>query len=356
MAAPLIIYDFNDTVSPKAASYGGSGSEASNASLDEFWGMDSYGLAICCPANGATSAADAVSKNSYFSFKYTPPASNPYDLHSLRFRVNRGNGWANAGYVVRWSVDNYASNLKTADVSTSDPDWTDVSVDISAAEPDEEITFRIYTYGPSTDVQIAYENVALIGTPPGAEPDDFRLVEYDFDSGNANPSYTHGSVNATAISQNDLYMQYDSDTMGVGDEAGAVAHDSWKTGSAWYLSFKLTAKSGEKLYLSRLTALAAWYFSTTTLWALYTSVDSYASPIAYSPAASQYGKTWDTVAFDLSAPTLQGLDEITFRLPIYWPLGYDSSRLIVFDDLAVRGTSEVLPRLLRTHYIPRLGV
>ena len=147
------------------------GGTLTNGSMTSFSTSDSAGYSSdpeirVLPASGATASSTAVSTNSYFSFSVTP-TNLEMDLTSLTFNTARGGSSTPRGYVVRSSIDNYASNIATANINTVRPTWTAVSIDLSGASFQNltsAITFRIYSYTPGTSLSIEYDDITVNGT------------------------------------------------------------------------------------------------------------------------------------------------------------------------------------------------
>jgi len=112
------------------------GGTLTNASLNTFV-ANSLGYTTdpeirAVPPNSTTTSSTAVTNNSYFSFSVTP-TNLEMDLTSLTFNAARGGSSTTRGYVVRSSIDSYASNIATANLNTVRPTWTAVSIDLSGA-------------------------------------------------------------------------------------------------------------------------------------------------------------------------------------------------------------------------------
>ena len=127
----------------------------------------------------ATGAAEAVTENQYFSVTVTADAGYELDLSSLNFDAARGGSSTPRGYVVRSSVDGYASNIASADIGTAYPTWTPVSIDLTGASYQNlaGITFRIYAYAPGTSYTVAFDNIEINGSVVATgEPPSGRIM------------------------------------------------------------------------------------------------------------------------------------------------------------------------------------
>ncbi|CAA6677722.1 MULTISPECIES: PEP-CTERM sorting domain-containing protein [unclassified Lentimonas] len=183
----LVGYDFGTTGSTTfgttTVASGVSGSDVTNGSLSTFI-IDDFGYASdsvlqAAPTNSLTStAALAVANDSYFEFTITPDASQAVTFTSLTFNAAKGGSSGTArGYVVRSSVDSFATDLGTADLTTV-RDWTPVSISLSGGSFDNLVaatTFRIYTYSNSTARSVEYDDFALNGSVI-PEPGTYALL------------------------------------------------------------------------------------------------------------------------------------------------------------------------------------
>jgi len=117
-------------------------------------------------ASGATSAATAVANNSYFYITLTADSGKRLNLTSLTFKIAKGGSSGTRGGVVRSSVDSYVDSLYSEDVTTVWPNFADITVDLTGANYQNlsEITFRLYTYTPSTDTSMEWDDVTINGT------------------------------------------------------------------------------------------------------------------------------------------------------------------------------------------------
>jgi len=128
------------------------------------------------PQGNATSAANAVTNGVFFSFTVTPNAS--MSLTDLQFDAARGGSGTPRGYDVRSSVDNYATDLSTADLATIRPTYTHVSIDLTGAAYQNlttATTFRFYVYAPATGNSVDFDNIVLNGTAT-PEPASLSLL------------------------------------------------------------------------------------------------------------------------------------------------------------------------------------
>lgn len=137
------------------------------------------------PTSGATTAASAITANSYFFTTVTPLSGKKVSLTTLTINMTRGGAATPRGYDIRSSIDDYAVTLQTADLATARTDWTAVSVDLSGAEFQDvtsPITFRIYIYAPSTVNVVDWDDLIINGTVADAgvvEQEGYRFRNDD---------------------------------------------------------------------------------------------------------------------------------------------------------------------------------
>lgn len=120
------------------------------------------------PQDGCTSAALAVTNNSYFYFTLTPNSGISYSITSLTFSGARGGGSTPRGYAIRSSVDSYATNVGTADFTAQRTTFQSVSIDLSGTSSYQDLTtaltFRIYVYCPTSANSVDFDAITVNGT------------------------------------------------------------------------------------------------------------------------------------------------------------------------------------------------
>jgi hypothetical protein len=115
------------------------------------------------PGPDSSSADQAVKNDRYFQFTVTADPGCSLSLDSLTFECARGGAATPRGWVVRSSLDNFASNIDTQLVETQRPELTFFWIWI-ADLPVPEVTFRIYTFVPFGGQSLDYRNVTLNGS------------------------------------------------------------------------------------------------------------------------------------------------------------------------------------------------
>jgi hypothetical protein len=117
------------------------------------------------PDGSSSDANSAVTLGYYIQFTVTPAAGKKLDLGALIFKVRRETA-ATLGWVVRSSVDNFSTTLRTEDIPVISPTFGSVSVPLPAAQFSDlagPVTFRIYTYQAAAASFADYDDIQLIG-------------------------------------------------------------------------------------------------------------------------------------------------------------------------------------------------
>jgi PEP-CTERM motif len=183
----IVQYDFNTDFSPTTLAPNVVASPASGAPSVPMFAIVSTGgntYAQLMPFPGATTGATAVSTNSYFQFTVGPAAGFGLDLTTLEFDSSRGGAATPRGWVIRSSLDGFASNLAgPTDVPTADPIFTHYSIDLSGSafqDLTSPLTFRIYSYVVDPSFQVMeYDNLTVNGAVATAavpEPSSLALL------------------------------------------------------------------------------------------------------------------------------------------------------------------------------------
>jgi hypothetical protein len=158
-ADTLVSYPFyNGTLSPNAASgvtatgfLGGNGSDAvvgiGNGGNGANTGGGNYAYILITQTS--TSASSAVSNDQYAQFSVTPPTGNGMYMTQIQVVAGRGGESTPRGLVLRWSFDNYGSNLATATVSQNWPSTGTYTFNLNAFAG-STVSFRVYAYATPT--------------------------------------------------------------------------------------------------------------------------------------------------------------------------------------------------------------
>lgn len=183
-AAQIVTYDFDGSPGSLVATTVDPGATASDVNFTGSALSQSAVVPDVLAVNVAAAAVDfatAVSSNSYFQFSVTPSAGGSLDLSELSF--DGGSAFSNLpnnGWVVRSSIDGYASDLSTSSLSTAFPTMFAYTVPLGVGFQGltTETTFRIYAFKDiGNDPSAAYDNLVVSGTAsqPVPEPSTFAL-------------------------------------------------------------------------------------------------------------------------------------------------------------------------------------
>ena len=178
--AQLINFPFSvdlnpNIVSPRVASYSLAFQPGTNPNNNALINNDGFGNILnFYPKTGSTSAATALSSNSYFSL--TLNAVSTFNLAKLNFEVGKGGSSDPRGYFVRSSVDSFSSNLISETLplaSQPAPAAKSVSLATNAFQGISTVTFRFYGFTPTANNSIDFRNLSVIAAP---EPASFALL------------------------------------------------------------------------------------------------------------------------------------------------------------------------------------
>lgn len=171
VAVTLLGYNFTSNLSPSTTGVGVSGSAmAGNAALTAFAtaspGYATDPIVEANPPSTATTKALAVTNNSYFSFTISPSSGKKIGFTQMTFSAARINANTPTGYAVRSSIDNFAADIKTADLTTAQTTFATITVDLSAGQYQSlttPVTFRIYVYAPAITDGADFDTFVLSG-------------------------------------------------------------------------------------------------------------------------------------------------------------------------------------------------
>lgn len=157
------------------------------------------------PQDGNTSAALAVTNNSYFYLTLTPNSGISYTVSDITFNVARGGASTPRGYAVRSSIDSYATNLATADVSTTRATFTAVTVDLSANSSFQNLTtattFRFYVYCPNSGNSLDFDAITINGSTGSAGTVAQEAFRFRYDDGSESAASWIAAQNTNIVRQ-----------------------------------------------------------------------------------------------------------------------------------------------------------
>lgn len=118
--------------------------------------------------SGSTSAALAITNNSFFQFTVTPNAGNFLNLGNLSFEAAKGGASAPRGYDLRSSLDSYATSISSAEITTvatvGSPVFQNFSIPLSGPSYlniSSPVTFRLYGYTPTVSATLTWNSITL---------------------------------------------------------------------------------------------------------------------------------------------------------------------------------------------------
>ncbi|MCX6902915.1 MAG: immunoglobulin domain-containing protein, partial [Verrucomicrobia bacterium] len=350
----LVLYSFPGTSNATSVAANMTASACTNRSLF-VWAQDSPTPAYAsapvlrvAPQNSTTTEVLAVANSCYFFFTLTASTNYTINATNLTFNAARGGGGTPRGYGVRSSVDNFATDLATADLATQRNTWTPVSVTLGSAFTNlATVTFRIYVYSTGNGATVEFDDVKVNGTingqtgPPPVQPVTLALYNFGTNTaGTSNAALVAANMNASACTNNGLptwelgTMTYGYPTqppLRVTPAANAISEATAVANNSYYF-FTLTASNGFWINGSTLTFdVARGGAGTPRGYGVRSSVDNFATDL-YTADAATVRPTWENIVVNLGS-AFQNLSTVTFRIYVYAPAGSS----IEFDDLTVNG-------------------
>ncbi|MDD5201407.1 MAG: hypothetical protein PHC88_16575 [Terrimicrobiaceae bacterium] len=168
-AANLAAYPFNNTLAPTtvqdvtATGFGAAGSRAVVGSGSNDNG--SYGFILI--TQSSTSISDSVGNKQYAQFTVSPPEGNGMQIEQIQCIASRGGDSSPRGIALRWSVDNYQSNLGSADVTSTWPKTRTYTFNVNSFAG-ASVTFRIYAFAheiSQAEPSIRFSKLVVTGFP-----------------------------------------------------------------------------------------------------------------------------------------------------------------------------------------------
>jgi hypothetical protein len=172
-AVPLVTYQFPGNPGSLVPTSVDANVTASNVS---FTGSASplvlLGVLAVQPEPGNNTDSDAVANNASFQFTLAPEPGYELDLSAVSFKAAHRPSIrsVNIGFVLRSSIDNFAANIASQDVSDIYP-FSFGTFSFTPLSPAYQnlvapVTFKIYTYQSRSGVlpAMAYDNLTVSGS------------------------------------------------------------------------------------------------------------------------------------------------------------------------------------------------
>jgi hypothetical protein len=118
------------------------------------------------PGSQSRNPYEAIANNRYFEFTVFANGGLLH-LESLTFDAARGGAATPRGWILlSLNAAGVASFVDTQDAFTQRPSFYNYAVDLSGSSYQNlsQITFRIYTYTPSSGQSLEYDNITIYGT------------------------------------------------------------------------------------------------------------------------------------------------------------------------------------------------
>ncbi len=167
-AANLVTYPFSGTFDATtqggvtASSFGDSGSNAV-VGIGSSNGTYSYILIT----KNSTNAGEAVGNAQYAQFSVTAPKGNGMQLAQIQIIAAKGGNSNPRGLVLRWSFDNYKSNLGQQNITTTWPSKKTYNFNVNSFVGGT-VSFRLYAFAKEiskAEPSVRFDNIVVTGSP-----------------------------------------------------------------------------------------------------------------------------------------------------------------------------------------------
>ncbi|MGH8047654.1 MAG: hypothetical protein ACREKL_10430, partial [Chthoniobacterales bacterium] len=167
-SANLVTYPFNGNLNATtqegvtASGFLGNGGSDAIVGLGDNSG--SYGYILI--TQNSTSVGDSVSNQQFAQFTVTAPQSSGVQLAQIQFQAARGGDSTPRGVALRWSFDNYKSNLGQVNITTTWPSTKNYTIAVNAFVG-TSVTFRLYAFAKEisqAEPSIRFDNLVVTGS------------------------------------------------------------------------------------------------------------------------------------------------------------------------------------------------
>lgn len=166
--ANLVTYPFNGNLDATTQEGVTASGFLANGGSDAVVGLGSsngsYGYILI--TENSTNVGNAVSNQQFAQFTVTAPKSSGVQLAQLQFIAARGGDSTPRGLALRWSFDNYKSNLGQVNITTTWPSTKSYTININAFVG-TSVTFRLYAFAQEiskAQPSIRFDNLVVTGS------------------------------------------------------------------------------------------------------------------------------------------------------------------------------------------------
>ncbi len=126
----------------------------------------STGNVIRVSTAATSTPGNTVGNQAYFAFTVSPTGTDPIDLVKLELKGARGGTSTVRGFLIRTSIDNYATDLVPAtDLVNARPTWNSFSYDLNDLPViNGPVTFRIYIYNNVNGGTLEFDDIIVTGS------------------------------------------------------------------------------------------------------------------------------------------------------------------------------------------------
>jgi len=190
-AANLLNYQLDSTQTPETeegvtgTSFSASGGSKAAVGLGNGGNSSQTGdgnYTFILITKNSTNVSNSVSNAQFAQFAITPPAKNGMQLAQIQFVAARGGNSTPRGVALRWSFDNYKSNIGNVNITTTWPSTKHYTFNVNAFSGGT-VTFRLYAYADqisNASPSIRFTSLIVTGDsviyPPTVTPDATKIT------------------------------------------------------------------------------------------------------------------------------------------------------------------------------------
>lgn len=168
-ASNLVTYNFNSnldaTVQGGVTATGFLGTGGSDAVIGMGDSNGSYAYILI--KKNSTSIGDSVANNQFAQFTVTAPKSAGVQISQMQFIAARGGDSTPRSVALRWSYDNYSTNLGLVNIDSTWPSTRTYTMPINAFVGGS-VTFRLYAAAKEiskVEPSVRFDNLVISGAP-----------------------------------------------------------------------------------------------------------------------------------------------------------------------------------------------
>jgi len=216
LATNLVTYNFNSnlnaTVQGGVTATGFLGTGGSDAVVGMGDSNGSYAYILI--TQNSTSIGDSVQNNQFAQFTVTAPQSAGVQLSQMQFIAARGGDSTPRTVALRWSYDNYSSNIGQVTISSTWPSTKTYTININAFVGGS-VTFRLYAAAQEiskAEPSIRFDSLVITGNtvlyPPVVTPQSTNITTTHASTVIKGTAFASAGISRVEVSRNGVNGVY----------------------------------------------------------------------------------------------------------------------------------------------------